>query len=77
MFKILHKNIGDLALTEQYKTYLNALNQLLTQSKQNYYHKILNENESNSRMIYSVVNDLINHKRRNNTVHLKLKASLQ
>ena len=75
MFKRLHKNSDNLVLTEKYKAYRNALNQLLRLAKRNYYHSVLNEYKGNSRKIWQVVNELAFTKNRTRLLPSKLVTS--
>ena len=72
MFDRLHKNKGDLVLTNQYKTFRNALRRKLKQAKLDYYHHLLNDNKGNAKKTWDVINELTNIKRRSNVQPSKL-----
>ena len=57
-------NSDNLALTETYKAYRNALNRLRRLAKRNYYHSVLNEHKGNSQKVWQVVNKLASVKNR-------------
>ena len=59
-------------LTKQYKTFCNALCRQLKQAKLDYYHYLLNENKSNAKKTWDVINELTNIKRHSNIQPSKL-----
>ena len=75
MFKRLHKNSDKLVLTEKYKAYQNALNQLLRLAKGNYYQSVLNEHKGNSQKVWQVANELAFTKNRTKLLPSKLVTS--
>ena len=75
MFKLLHKNSDNVVLTEKYKAYQNALNQLLRLAKRNYYHSVLREHKGNPQKVWQVENELAFTKKRTTLLPSKLVTS--
>ena len=66
MYSRLHKATENVELTEEYKTYRNTLNRILRLAKRNYYYQVLNENKSDLKKVWNVVNELTYNKKRCN-----------
>ena len=61
------KRSGKLEHEEQYKSYRNRLNKILSNAQRAYYEKILEENKGNLRKSWQILKDIINRKKQSKT----------
>lgn len=74
LHKKLIKQPNNIQLNNQYKTYRNILNNLIKQSKTDYFNKKFDEHKNNSKKTWQYINELLDTKKNTKSINIEAKV---